>query len=1616
MKNKQLRLLALFLVFVQFSFSQQITTSAEYTAEELIENILFQGCIEISNVSSPINGSVNNLNSFGYFQSANSNFPFEEGIILATGDIGDAGNILVTDPLNQGEIDWESDADLETALGVDNTLNATVIEFDFIAATNTINFNYILASEEYLNDYPCNYSDSFAFLIKPSDNSAPYTNITLVPGTSTPVSTQNIRPQIVGFCESLNEEYFEGFNVGDTNYNGRTTMLSAYADISPNTSYHIKLVIADQFDENFDSAVFLQGNAFNASVDLGEDVNTCYNSTLIETDIDNPEAVFEWTLNGNPISETTPEITATSSGVYHVTVSLPYAESWCVIEDEIEITLNTIQDAETVNDYQLCELEDNPGHANFNLNVMTASLETSVPFASPEVSYYLTQEDAENQTSAISGTIQNTVNPQTIYVRIDETATGCLAFNSFDLIANGPPVLIQPEDLFGCDSNDDGFETFELTLAGDQATSNNEIMEVTYYLSQDDAENQIGALNTSYTNISNPQTIYLRVENTETQCYNYTSVTLHVTDSPILENTTFRLDGCDQDDNGFANFDLTSVITEIAENYEDYNYSFYTSQSDADNEINSIENPEDYVNSIQGSQVIYIRITDPATGCYDLATINIYASLLEELADLTPYILCDDISNDGIQGFDLIDIEYQILANIGLAYADVSFYLSEEDRDNGIELDKTELLYNTTNPQTLYLSIYSDECSVVEEITIYVNPYFSVDDVAEIQYICDTDADMFTSIPLAQFNSIVANGNDYGAFHYHLTEEEALNDTNIISTLNNTTNPQTIWVSVYNSELTCYDAASITIEVLPAPDTNPVSNVNVCNYNSENTYMFDLTSKIDELLDDTNGVTVEFYTSESDAEAGINIIENPTSYTTESATIYIKSINDETGCYNLRHFSVIIVNFPELTDDNSNFIICEYDNDGVEQFLFSDFDSAIMQGQNYVEVTYYHTETDALNYENAIDKTVLYENTSNPENFYIRRQSTLDDDCYTVDPISVTINNYPVYDAPEDLQLCDDISNDGFEEFDFNDAITNMNLDTTLYDISFYVSENDLYNNTNALPFNYTNTVNPQTVYAKIGDLNACYEVVTFDLNVVQVGEILQPDDIYVCDDDNNGYEIVNIASEDVEVLAIRQYDVTLSYFEDLDENGNGINEIEDPVTYQVSANAYGEAQTVYIIATNTISGCEVSVSLDIYVGTAPQFSNSELGLCLENTSILDLSNLEDQILENSENVELAYYNSLSDAENNTNALGDATEITDPLNNILYVKATNTLTGCTNIEELVVNIYQSPVLNTPEDLRDCSHLGEGNFDLTSQQEYVMENLNSDDFTITYHLSESEAISGENAIPSASLTNFSAYNTEEIFIRVVNNESDCYSITSFTIYIDAYPIIPLEDQYALCLNNMPLVLDADTGNSTDSYLWSTNATTPSINVTATGAYWVKVTSQYGCESTKYVEVIQSESPEITNIDVVSFSENNSITISVTGTGSYLYILDDGEPQTSNVFENVHIGYHTVEVIDENGCAPASDDEVIVLGFPKYFTPNGDGVNDYWNVFGFETLQTSYVAIFDRHGKLLVVLHPNDGGWDGTYNGAMMPSNDYWFKAMINDTEEPFEHRGHFTLKR
>ncbi|UOK41304.1 MULTISPECIES: PKD-like domain-containing protein [Flavobacterium] len=198
-----------------------------------------------------------------------------------------------------------------------------------------------------------------------------------------------------------------------------------------------------------------------------------------------------------------------------------------------------------------------------------------------------------------------------------------------------------------------------------------------------------------------------------------------------------------------------------------------------------------------------------------------------------------------------------------------------------------------------------------------------------------------------------------------------------------------------------------------------------------------------------------------------------------------------------------------------------------------------------------------------------------------------------------------------------------------------------------------------------------------------------------------------------------------------------------------------------------------------------------------------------------------------------------------------------------------------------------------------------------------------------------------------------------------------------------------------------------------------ATTSSYVATEAGTYTVSImNSSTGC-SDVFIIKVEASNPATTATAVVTnyFEDTQAITVTVAGNGSYLYSLDGGAFQESNVFVNVLPGEHTVTIQDAAGCTNITLEHIVTIGYPRFFTPNGDGFNDTWNIWSLSNDQpNAEIHIYDRYGKLIKQIVPSGTGWDGLFNGQTLPSTDYWFtvKYKENGAEKLF--KAHFSMRR
>lgn len=511
-------------IFLLFCFSttlkaQYIQVNDSYTAQQLVEDVLINSnCASVSNFS-VLGGNFNSgEQSYGYFDGAGTAFPFANGVVLSTGraTATQGPNVSLLD--DGGGMDWPGDSQLEQALEINNSINATILEFDFVPLGNKISFDYILSSEEYHDNAPCRYSDGFAFLLTEIGSNS-FQNLAVVPNTNIPVKVTSVRPQIGGNggCEAQNEQYFGGFNDSEhpTNFNGQTTRMTAQADVVPGLTYHIKLVIADEGNYRYDSAIFLEGGSFRVETDLGNDRLLATGNPLCEgenliLDATNANAVsYRWFKNAVLEPEITANYTVSEAGIYTVEVELA-GSCFSNGEIKVEYAINPVPSNAII---VQCD-DDNDGITFFNLNQANDQIIAGDSnMTSP--SYFLTLANAQSNVSPIT-TVTAFENIQNVvYARV-QNQFGCFGIAEVTLnVSNN--AIANPDNLETCDVDSnpaDGISAFNLEETEDEILANLPGGNVLYFTSSADALSGLNPITnpTSFQNtVAFQQTIYAKL-------------------------------------------------------------------------------------------------------------------------------------------------------------------------------------------------------------------------------------------------------------------------------------------------------------------------------------------------------------------------------------------------------------------------------------------------------------------------------------------------------------------------------------------------------------------------------------------------------------------------------------------------------------------------------------------------------------------------------------------------------------------------------------------------------------------------------------------------------------------------------------------------------------------------------------------------------------------------------------------------------------------------------------------------------------------------------------------------------------------------------------------------
>ncbi len=445
-------LLLVFIISINTIQAQLAVGNDALTPAEYVQNYLLGNGITVSNIK--FNGTTAAANTIvdqvGKFSNGNTSVGISNGLILSTGNalVAEGPNDLSGASLAAAN-PTVGDPDL-AMLTTSAVKNTAIIEFDFVPIGQNLTFNFVFASEEYLEFVNSSFNDVFGFFISGPGITGPYSgnakNLAVLPTTTTPITINTIN-------NVLNSDYYINNGTGSTpnvnfgtQYDGHTKVLPATTTVQCGETYHIKIAIANVSDNAYDSAVFLEANSFHADqvINLPNDLLVsnglapCYGTTQnICTGLSN-SILHEWSLNGVLIPGATgPCVPINQPGQLCVTV-YPMGNS-CPTTQCINVEFAAPMIFTNPNNLTACL------GSTYNLTSNNSTILNGLIASGYVISYYHNQADAQNWANPISNNTNYLgTSGEIIWAGIKKIATGCIEARSFVLNTDTVNTTIAP--------------------------------------------------------------------------------------------------------------------------------------------------------------------------------------------------------------------------------------------------------------------------------------------------------------------------------------------------------------------------------------------------------------------------------------------------------------------------------------------------------------------------------------------------------------------------------------------------------------------------------------------------------------------------------------------------------------------------------------------------------------------------------------------------------------------------------------------------------------------------------------------------------------------------------------------------------------------------------------------------------------------------------------------------------------------------------------------------------------------------------------------------------------------------------------------------------------------
>ncbi|MFK7749174.1 MAG: T9SS type B sorting domain-containing protein [Kordia sp.] len=1063
---------------------------------------------------------------------------------------------------------------------------------------------------------------------------------------------------------------------------------------------------------------------------------------------------------------------------------------------------------------------------------------------------------------------------------------------------------------------------------------------------------------------------------------------------PFNEKSTEMMDPLEFiicDDDGFVEIDIVGIESQVLQNYDDGNgvveEGVLISTLDGDViqlsdlsgtvTVDLICSYNDYLTDIAVDEDGVIYVTN-SFSVYSVDETTCSTDVVTALGTINANSLSFDTQGNLYYGGGNSLVYRYDSDETNPPYVWHDFGFGSPSGDFVILNDKMYISWGTTFGTRLYEVTIDDNFNYVSHVdlgNILLATYGLASELGKLYGVSPTelyriDLDTFT------FTTILNNDFPYGswggaaglheAFSYvassHISVSDANGNINPLSdTWTNTEEGgQTIYVRVENTLTGTYEIIEVNLVITNTlPNLTAPATLTMCG-SENNSTSFDLTDVETELLQNvTNPVTISYHNSENNASSNTNPINSNYTTTLNQETIYVRVQNVADDCFSISQF-IISVNLTPIIITPNNIAQCESN----DTFDLTQVENELLQNNTIpVTVTYYTNFTDATAGTNTINTD--YQITSGQETIFVRVESAANSECFETSQFDIILNENPQVTTPNNIAQCE--NNDTFDLTEVETELLQNN--TIVVIVTYYTSLGDATTGTNPINTNYQISSGQETIFIRVENANnaECFETSQFDIILNENPQITTPSNIAQCENDTT-FDLTQVENE---LLQNNTIAVIVTYYTSLGDATTGTNPINN--NYQISPGQ----ETIFVRVENTNnSNCFETSQFEIILNESLQITTPSDIMHCANDGSFDLTQVENELTANtSQNVIVTYHTTLNNANTNTDAI-NTNYNANTNQDTIYVRVQITDSDCFAVTLFNVITFESLEITIPSAVSFCINEIDGPFNLTQVENELLQNV-TQNITVSYHDSLADAETSTNSLN----TNYTIPAVQAtIYIRVENNDTNCFETTQFTIQSFENPIIE------------PFVNSPSIRLLSDCY----------INTNLEGYFdlndiYSEIITDGNTDYT--LEFFLSENNaelDINSIDPIYYATGNTEEIFVTVTNT------NGCKSITNFFINPDC-YDTVVDISN-------------IYFPDFFTPNNDFINDTWNVEGISVAiqQTSIMYIFDRYGKLLFYFRPGQiEGWDGTYRGKPMPSNDYWYKFQ---TLEGQTFSGNFSLIR